>query len=444
METTDTEENPQDETGSAGSTGLAGSNGEVVLNRVRVWLGRFVCVMNDSDLDLLTLWIAHTHLVEETYTSPRLLIESPVPSSGKTTVLEHLERLCVNPVQMATVSSPALITRMLDKGMRTILIDEADRSLRPDKPGVEDLIAVLNSGYKKGATRPVLVPTKGGGWDSVEMPTFSPVAMAGNQPKLPDDTMSRTIRVLLMPDHDNSVEDSDWELIEDEAVNIAGELAQWVDSQRLTVRDGPRPTLHEEARARTKERWMPLKRVAVAAGGRWPEVVDRLVDLDLERQRLEREEGLLNEKPHVILLRNIAEVWPADEPFQTAEGLIYELKTRFENAWGANDMYKKGLTPQRLGRMLVNNYGVHSERMSDKTRGYTAISFTNALKSVRLPPLFEPAEPVEPAEPAESWDSQPPCSGCGGAMASPISIERGYCSRPDCVTAFLREQEMVK
>jgi hypothetical protein len=44
------------------------------------------------------------------------------------------------------------------------LLDEVDRSLRPDEPGVADLIGILNSGYRRGATRPVLVPTKGGGW----------------------------------------------------------------------------------------------------------------------------------------------------------------------------------------------------------------------------------------------------------------------------------------
>src|SRR5699024_10627686 len=111
-------------------------------------------------------WIAHTHLVSETYTTPRLLIESPVPESGKTTVLEHLERLCVKPLQMASVSSPAMVTRVLGTEIHTLLIDEVDRSLSPDKPDIGDLIAVLNSGYKKGASRPVLVQ-KGKDWEMV-------------------------------------------------------------------------------------------------------------------------------------------------------------------------------------------------------------------------------------------------------------------------------------
>ena len=93
-----------------------------MLDRVRDWLERFICPTDPRDLDLLTLWAAHTHLVMETYTSPRLLIESPVPESGKTTVLEHLERLCLQPIQMASVSSPAMLTRVLEKGPRTLLI----------------------------------------------------------------------------------------------------------------------------------------------------------------------------------------------------------------------------------------------------------------------------------------------------------------------------------
>jgi len=71
---------------------------------------------------------------------------------------------------------------MLEIDVRTILLDEVDRSLRADKPGVEDIIAILNSGYRFGATRPVLVPVKGGGWEMKDMSTYAPIAMAGNSP----------------------------------------------------------------------------------------------------------------------------------------------------------------------------------------------------------------------------------------------------------------------
>ena len=354
--------------------------------------------MDPRDLDLLTLWAAHTHLVMETYTTPRLLIESPVPESGKTTVLEHLERLCLQPIQMASVSSPAMLTRVLEKGPRTLLIDEADRSLKEDKPGIDDLIAVLNSGYKKGATRPVLVPIKGGGWDTAMMPTYAAVGMAGNRPKLPEDTLSRVIRVLIMPDHDGTVEDSDWELIEPEVEEIATELALWANEVREHVRGGERPTLHEGAKARTKERWLPLKRVAVAAGGRWPQVVDQLVELDLERMKLDREEGIVIMKTHVTLLKHIKEVWLEGETFLSTDDIISMLTAKFPSSWGRSEKYPNGLTPQRLGRMLVKNYGVYSSRPdTNGPRGYSAKSLSRALQSVRMTPIWNRMEPDEPA-----------------------------------------------
>jgi hypothetical protein len=301
---------------------------------------------------------------------------------------------------MAMVTSDALLVRVLENGVRTLLIDEADRSLNPDKPGIEGLIAVLNSGYKRGATRPVLVPVKGGKWETAEMSTFAPVALAGNQPKLPDDTLSRTIRILIMPDHDGTAEDSDWELIEDEARALANELALWADSVREHVRTCERPALPDGARSRTKERWLPLKRVAVAAGGRWPDVVDHLVKLDLERMQLERDEGILAEKLHVTLLRNIAEVWVPGQGFHSTEDLISMLVARFPFTWGRSEKYPKGLTAQRLGRMLVKNYGVYSDRTADKVRGYHARSFDVACRSVGIS-LIEPAKPAEPSESAQ-------------------------------------------
>src|SRR5690606_22405546 len=231
------------------TSGGSGETGPTVLDAVRDWLARYISTVQESDLDLLALWAAHTHLCVETFTTPRLLLDSPVPGAGKTTTLEHLGKLCLNPVQMASLSSPAMLARMLDVGMRTLLIDEADRSLAPDKKDIGDLIAVLNSGYKRGGTRPVLTPGKDGAWDVSEMPTFCPVAMAGNSPNLPEDTRSRSIRVLLMPDHDGSVEESDWEWIEEDARKLGSELALWADAVRDAVRLH-RPELPEQVKGR--------------------------------------------------------------------------------------------------------------------------------------------------------------------------------------------------
>jgi len=426
-------------TGSAGWTGSAGSfergtgtgpRTGPALDDVREWLARFVCTVDETDLDLLTLWAAHTHLVVETYTTPRLILDSPVPGSGKTTVLEHLERLCLHPVQMASLSSPALLTRMLDAGLRTVLIDEADRSLNPDKDGVAELLAVLNSGYKRGGTRPVLIPTKDG-WKVNEMPTYSPVVMAGNSPNLPEDTKSRSIRVLLMPDIDGTAEESDWELLDEEARQLGKRLAEWAETIRDEIRTC-RPPLPEGVRGRARERWSPLKRVATLAGGRWPSVVDAMASRDVERIRVEREDGIVQQRPHIVLLIDLHKHWCTGETFVSTEDLLGRIVMDNPQMWGNESSFGKRLTAQRMGRMLVSAYNIHSDRLDvdgTKVRGYRRSTLAPAFGRFGLDPSRKPAEPVQPAEPVPKEDATH-CSVCGQRFMFP-EPGKTVCARRD-------------
>ncbi len=342
----------------------------------------------------------------ETYTTPRLVLDSPVPGSGKTTVLEHFERLCLKPVQVASLSSPALLTRMLDAGLRTILIDEADRSLAPDKEGIGELLAVLNSGYKRGATRPVLVPIKGGGWEAVEMPTFAPVVMAGNNPDLPEDTRSRSIRVLLMPDIDGTAAESDWEYIEDDARRIGERIAVWAAGIRDEIR-ATRPALPAGVTGRARERWSPLKRVAAVVGGHWPSVVDDLAIRDIARIAIEREDGIVQQRPAVALLAHLHEVYSTDERFVATDQLIERLVRAHPETWGHESGFGKRLTAQRLGRMLVTAYNLHSDRPGGVgPRGYLRSTLAPAFRRFALDPANKPVEPVEPAEPVSLYYAQ--------------------------------------
>ncbi|WP_072806692.1 DUF3631 domain-containing protein [Rhodococcoides yunnanense] len=346
-------------------------NGQDVLNDIEAWFGRFIAVPDDRDLSLLTLWTAATHLALETYTTPRLLIDSTMPGSGKTTVLDHLSRLAFAPVQAASLSSPALLVRLLEHGVRTILIDEVDRSLSPNKPGVEDLIGIINSGYRRGATRPVLVPVKGGGWSVNEMPTYSPLAMAGNSPRLPADTMSRAIRVLLMPDLSGSVEDSDWEYIEDDAVALAVRIADFADNVRDSLR-GATITLPDGCTGRAKERWRPLKRVAVAAGGHWPDIADELIVRNLAEDADEREAGLKTLPPGMVLLTDLCTVWPEAETFVPSDDLIARLVHHNPEYWGERSGYGKVLTPHRMAKMVAQASKVTTVRPGGRgKRGYS-------------------------------------------------------------------------
>jgi hypothetical protein len=364
----------------------------------------------DHDYHLLALWTVHTHLAEECYTTPRLQLDSLVEGAGKTTVLDHLKRLGHNPIQIASLSSPALLPRLLDKGMHTILLDEVHRTLRPDIPGVGDLLAIINSGYRRGASRPVNVPVKGGGWEVADMPTFAPVAIAGNDPNLESDTRSRMIRVLLMPDLDGSVEDSDWEYLEHEANALQEEIALWAASARETVK-GMRVDLPVGCVARSKEKWRPIKRIAAAAGGHWPEIADELIENGLEEEAAAREAGLKTQPPGMVLLTDLYAVWPNGKDFMSTRELVDLVVDHNPGYWGEHSPYGRRLTETRLGRLLNQATNTTSTRPGGKGhRGYTLSAIKIAWDRLHVrqtDPNTTSTNPVHPENPANPENPGP-------------------------------------
>lgn len=418
-------------------------NGSDLLDEVREWFRRHIVTPDPGDLDVLTVWAAHTHPVADLYSSPRLQIDSAIPGSGKTTVLEHLERLCFKPVMASSISSPALLARLVGKEPRTLLLDEVDRTLNPKKEGVGELIALINSGYKVGGSRPTLMPTKGGGWTPEELSTFAPVAMAGNQPMLPDDTRTRIIRVLLLPDTNGIAEESDWEVKDHPAAMLGARLARWSAQSLDALR--VRPAMPAGVMGRYREKWQPLARVAQAAGGDWLDRIMSLAAADVEQGRRDKEDGLTTASPHILALQHIVAAWPQGKEFLHSEQLAKILVSEHPEVWGRESAYGKDLTVQRLGRLLANafNIRVAPEDRSDKNsqRGYRRVQFDAALAALsggstdrRIEPsgLPEPSEPSEPVQqratpvapsppPAVAVKADGPhCPVCGG----PNSPER--------------------
>lgn len=391
--------------GLAGSDGLYGgrssrpsfatsdaSDSSDGLNRalvdIVVWLERFIIVADQRDLELIALWAAHTHAADVFYTTPRLIIDSAMPGSGKTTLLEHLMRLAKSPVQAASITSAALLTRLIQNETKTLMIDEADRSLDPRKPGVEDLIAIINSGYKRGATRPVLMPAKGGEWVAEHMPTFSPVAMAGNAPHLPDDTRSRALRIVLMPDLEWRAEDSDWENLDADGYGLGARLADAVAAVEERIRVA-RPDMPDGCRGRAKERWSPLARIAHVAGAPWDRIVTELIQRDLEEVEHDLRDGLANIPPAVQLATHLFEVWPETRDFVRSNDLITLIVEKAPETWGDQSSYGKRLTAQRMGRMLSQAFKIHTSKRFDDLRGYHRASFETVWRRFGLTPSVE-------------------------------------------------------
>lgn len=382
---------------SAGSTGSAYSMGEL-LDILRNWITRFIYVQEESDLDIIPLWIIHTHLATELYTSPRLLIDSPLPGSGKTTLLEHLSQFCKDPVQMASVSSGAMLGRITKDGTRTLLIDEADRALDPKRPNVGDLIALLNSGYKRGSTRPVLVQ-KNKDWEIEEMPTFSPVAIAGNSPNIPEDTRTRCIVVKLLPDSQNRAQESDWEELEFLAYQIKLDILASIETFREPISQS-NPRLPKGCVNRFKEKWKPLKRIASLAGRDWEERVDKYILQDIQNIREQSENGDSKMTPHIQLMKDLYEIYGGERTFIGTLTIIQKLARQNPEYWGELSVSGRAISEQRLGRILNSKFYLNSQRMGDSPRGYHSNQFERIWESLGLS-LMKPTEPTELPEPTE-------------------------------------------
>ncbi|UPW07199.1 DUF3631 domain-containing protein [Gordonia terrae] len=233
------------------------------------YLRRYAVLGSDHHFVAAVLWVLHTHVVECFDTTPRLFLDSAVPGSGKSRVLELLEHLVRGPLNSFS-ASPAALIRSIDAGGRTILMDEID-TLYAKSAGTEDITAVVNAGYKRGAMVPRCV---GQGMDIevVELSAFAPMALAGLHANVPDAVRSRSIHfrmrkriAAIEPLARYRRRDA-----ESEAAPIRSALTRWSESTVTDTLDAARPELPDGVEDRPAEVWEPLLSVADAIGGDWP------------------------------------------------------------------------------------------------------------------------------------------------------------------------------
>src|SRR6476620_9955158 len=122
-------------------------DGAGLLDEVECFAGRFLAFPTKHHLVVICLWILHTWAVIAFYVTPRLVLDSPEPGSGKTRVLEVLALLCRAAKLTLSTTTAALYRRIEAAGDEppTVLQDEADAIWTSrSNPQAEDLRALYN------------------------------------------------------------------------------------------------------------------------------------------------------------------------------------------------------------------------------------------------------------------------------------------------------------
>jgi hypothetical protein len=173
-------------------------NGETMvladlLDRLVVFIGERVVFKHNWQPTLIALWIfgtyAHATFAYYGYLHPT----SPTKRCGKSLLLELLELLSFNATGASADPTAAVIFRECNRNGSTQIFDEMEK-LQADKEKWGAVIAILNVGFKRGATVPRVLDPK---TDTTrDFHVYSPKALASIS-RLPETTADRTIPIEL-------------------------------------------------------------------------------------------------------------------------------------------------------------------------------------------------------------------------------------------------------
>jgi hypothetical protein len=242
--------------------------GAALLDAITTFVSRFIVFPNEHCAPMLALWYAHTHAAEHFYVTPRLVISSAEPGSGKTLVIEVGQYLVAKPEMVLNASTPAVFRMVASNGPITLLWDEVDAIFTSNGGTNEDLRAMLNAGYKRTA---YVARCVGDSHSIQRFPVYSPVALVGLAGGMPPTITTRAITVhMRRKRHTDKAEEFRERIVQRDAEPLRDALSEWIGSVAEAVGEAE-PEMPPGVANRSREIWEPLLAIADAAGGHWPD-----------------------------------------------------------------------------------------------------------------------------------------------------------------------------
>ena len=338
-------------------------DGAALLDALKSTVERF-CVLPEHSAPLMAAWVLHAWAHDASDISPILAFVSPEKRCGKTTALSVIWALAPRTMHAVNIST-AVLFRVVEKYMPTMLIDEADTFLEAN----EELRGVLNGGHNRLSA--YVWRTVGDDHEPRQFKVWSPkcIAMIG---KLPDTLEDRALVVRLRRKQEG-------EKIErfradrlNEFLHLRRKAARWVEENAFRLRDMD-PIIPDALNDRAQDNARAICAIADVAGGRWPELIrSALVGAAAVQGDDEPQSA------GVLLLRDIAEIFDAkgiagigSTDLCTA---LCELEESPWSEWrGGRPISTRGIAK------LLKPYGIIPKR--DRTHNiYRRIDFADAFK----------------------------------------------------------------
>jgi hypothetical protein len=205
----------------------------------------------------VSLWAIHTHVFRFFPVTPRLALRSPAPDCGKSTLLNILVKLVLQPQKFDSASAAA-INFIIDRSHPTLILDEIDNaSLTSSSNG--RLRAILNSGHSVNGKATIMVQG-----EPREFSLFCPVAVALPDivSGLPRTLNSRSITIALQR---SALKLKRLDLVRpDPALGVCHQqIRLWVEDLHPLE---PDPEMPATVKNRFADNWRPLISIADALG----------------------------------------------------------------------------------------------------------------------------------------------------------------------------------
>jgi hypothetical protein len=349
-----------------------------VIGVVESFIRRYA-VMPDAAYLPVALWCAATYLAEIFDAFPYIAVLSPIKGCGKTRVLEILEQLC-GKAWRGTFPTAAALYRMMAE-VPTLLLDEVEALRSKQVSEVSQaILAVLNAGYRKGAT----VPRCDGPKNKLEyFPVYGPKAFAaiGN---LPGTLADRSICIRMQRrTHDQVIARFSCRRTPKEAMPIRMALQGWAQRRGVAVEEAYDKMADLDFLGdRDTELWTPLFAICgIVVPDRVPELKQCALALTQTKTADDVDDSL-----PLKLLADVREVWPGKKEQLSTVSLLDKLKAISDSPWCEAG---HELTPRRLSQLL-RSFKVRPRQIrtapDETVKGYLRQEFVNAFSSYLPPP----------------------------------------------------------